>query len=305
MKILAFIILSTLVSSCASHSFKQLKQEGQSVEVREKKLPVVFHKQETNQCGPVSLFTITQFFKSPATLEKIKSMAYTPQSDGSHKGDMIAAARRLEFSVYAVNLAQSLSAIEQEQPVLIFQNLGLGWFPRWHYSVLVGYDADQEKVSLHDGKDAYSEMTFKRFGNSWERGGKWAYVVVPAAVIPKVATLEQLLENSNVFIDIQKYNAAFESLKSAKNKWPERYEIYTSLSNLYFLTKDLNSAQDEAVKAIRLKPKMIGLYFNLAFIQLEIGAKDKARTTRDNAMKLASNDEMKELYLKKFKSIGL
>lgn len=303
-KLFAALIIGAALSSCASKSFKEL--ESHQFEQASKTLDITFHKQRTNECGPISLYTITQFFNSPASFEQIKSMAYTPVSNGSHKSDMLATARRIGFAPYKLeNLPQALNAIGNNYPVLVFQNLGLSLRPTWHYSVLVGYDANTSEVSLHDGKTAYSKQTFKRFANAWERGDKWAYIIAPAKLIPVQADFQQVMVNAQVFADIKKSESAIELLLSAKKRWPKRYEIDTALSNRYFSEKRLDLAQKHASNAIALNPKHPGLHYNLAYIQVHNNQRERALSSKRAALKLVQDANERTDLEAKFAAIGL
>lgn len=303
-QLIAALIISVALSSCASQSYKEL--DSFAIEPISKQLDIKFYKQLTNECGPVSLFTITQFFNSTHKLEQIKAITYTPSAQGSLKSDMLAASRRLGFAPYKLEtLPMALTAITQNYPVLVFQNLGLSFKPNWHYSVLVGFDANAKEVSLHDGKDAYAKQTFKRFANAWERGDKWAYIISPTSRIPSLANYQQVMSNVQVFLDIEDSKNARSLLLEAKKRWPERYEIETSLSNLYFSLKDLKQAQIHAKNAITLAPTLPGLYYNLAYIQLSANQIDAAKRAKEQALKLSSDAGEISSLKEQFSKIGL
>jgi hypothetical protein len=54
---------------------------------------------------------------------------------------MIGAARRHGRLAYLITGPDSMfEEVAAGHPVIVLQNLGLSWYPVWHYAVVVGYD---------------------------------------------------------------------------------------------------------------------------------------------------------------------
>ena len=72
-----------------------------------------------------------------------------------------------------------LAEVDAGHPVIAFQNLGLGWLPRWHYAVVTGYDLDAREISMHSGELSRLTMDFALFERTWRRGDYWAITLLP------------------------------------------------------------------------------------------------------------------------------
>jgi len=296
------ILCAGLFSSCASVHHKKLLGELSGFEPKESKIDLKFYEQSTSQCGPTSLYTILKFYKAKHSYEKIKSMTYIEKAKGTHQTHMLAAARRLGFSAYEINLKESFQAVSQNRPTLIFHNLGLSWAPYYHFSVFAGYSLEDEEVLLHDGHDAYSKMSFKKFANTWSRGGNWSYLVVPANTIPKHASLKAALSNASVFDRIDE-KSAFKVYTAIVKKWPKSFEAYSGLGRIYYRRKENKKAELNMLKAQSLNPKSIGLNYNLAYLYLKLKKIKKANRFKAKTLALAKDNKK---YLEtKFKSLGL
>jgi len=77
--------------------------------------------------------------------------------------------------------------------VIVFQNLGLPWYPRWHYAVVIGYDLPRREVLLHSGPEARKVTSMRLFELTWEWGKNWGVVVLPPEKLPATAEEELLV----------------------------------------------------------------------------------------------------------------
>jgi tetratricopeptide (TPR) repeat protein len=83
---------------------------------------------------------------------------------------------------------------------VVLQNLGLWWYPVWHFAVVIGYDLDEGSLVLHSGPQARLHLSMATFERTWDRADDWALVVLPpddaadvfapAAVLAAAALLE-------------------------------------------------------------------------------------------------------------------
>ena len=296
------ILCAGLFSSCASVHHKKLLDDLNNFRPKNSKIDLKFYKQSTSQCGPTSLYTILKFYKANYSYEKIKSMTYIEKAKGTHQTHMLAAARRLGFSAYKVNLKESFAAVSKNRPALIFHNLGLSWAPYYHFSVFAGYSLEDQVVLLHDGHDAYSKMSFKKFPNTWSRGGNWSYLIVPSSFIPEHASFKAALSNAGVFDRIDQ-NSAFKIYKAMIKRWPMKYEAYSGLGRIYYNRENNKKAEENMLKALSLSPKNIGLNYNLAYFYFKLKKINKANMYKNKALTLA--DDNKDYLKEKFKTLGL
>ena len=99
-------------------------------------------------------------------------------ADGALQLEMTAALRARGLLAYPLrpHLADLLREVQAGNPVLVLQNLGLDWYPRWHYAVVFGYDLDRQIVRLRSGELADRRTGLRAFEQTWARAGHWAIV---------------------------------------------------------------------------------------------------------------------------------
>src|SRR5690606_29823307 len=128
-----------------------------------------FFPQEAYQCGPAALATILVHGGLETTPEQLTPYVYLPERQGSLPVDIVATARSHGRLVHT--LAPQLDALLKEvamgHPVLVLQNLGLDWLPRWHYAVVKGYDLDAGELLLNSGQHEDYALKLATFERTW------------------------------------------------------------------------------------------------------------------------------------------
>lgn len=156
-----------------------------------------FISQKRNHCGPATLTMSAQRYTSDVSLSEVTSLAFTPGANGSFKGDMLSAARRIGLAAYSIpSPERMIEFVQAGHSVLLFQDLGALWIRVWHFALLLGYDTRNKTFILHSGPDAYKENSAREVLRTWERGGKWSFALVPAGVIPNGVSHEEALANA-------------------------------------------------------------------------------------------------------------
>ena len=111
-----------------------------------------FFPQEKYYCGPAALAMVLSWSGLPVTQEEIAAQVYTPGREGTLQSDMVAGARRHgRLAVPVTRLSDLTAELAAGHPVVVFQNLGFGWFPVWHYAVAIGYDLSSGDLSCTRG----------------------------------------------------------------------------------------------------------------------------------------------------------
>jgi hypothetical protein len=124
---------------------------------------VPFYPQESNQCGPAALATTLDWSGSKVTLKTITSEIYTPGRKGSLQPLLISATRYHDRLPYVIrDLEPMMREVAAGHPVIVLQNLGLSWYPRWHYAVLIGYDMEKRIMILRSGRKVPYPFSFER-----------------------------------------------------------------------------------------------------------------------------------------------
>lgn len=177
-----FIVLVVcLLQSCATKTphTDNLVKESVGLPTSFQIDSVPFIKQTENHCGPASLAMILKDKKRPVNLEEVASQMMTPGKQGSFSTDVISTVRRQGMiPVKITDLQSLLTEISNRQPVLVFQNLGFSWYPRWHYAVALGYDLSGPDIILHSGKNKFYRTDMRMFERSWGLAGSWGIMVL-------------------------------------------------------------------------------------------------------------------------------
>ncbi len=176
---------------------------------------VPFFAQEDLQCGPASLAMVLAWSGLAIRPDDLVSQVYTEQRRGSLQLSIVASARRQgPLAVRIESVRELASELAAGNPVLVLQNLGLGWYPVWHYAVAIGYDTSSGEVVLHTGTRPARPVPMPVFERTWARSGYWGLVVTPPDRLPALADETRLraavvgLERSGKRAEAEQANAA-------------------------------------------------------------------------------------------------
>lgn len=261
-----FILL--LLSACAAPLQSSKWREAPPSEFKRavELVAVPFFPQERYQCGPAALATVLAASGADVTAEQLVPQVYLPQRKGSLQPELLATARRHGHVPYVLtgDLAAVLSEVAAEHPVLVLQNLGLSWAPRWHYAVLVGFDLEQNNVVLRSGTDARHVLPLTLFERTWRRGGAWAMVALPPTQLP--ATAQELPYLRSV-ADVEARSdagVAAAAYQTVIRRWPESVTAWFGLGNSRYAQADYTAAADAYRRALDLSPDYGPVLNNLA-----------------------------------------
>lgn len=248
---------------------------------------VPFYPQVEYQCGPAALATVLTHSGSATTPEALVPQVYLPGREGSLQTEMLAAARRNGRVAYrlAPRLEDVLRETSGGTPVIVFQNLALGFAPLWHYAVVVGYDLPREEIILRSGTTSRAVMTLTTFERTWARGEHWAMVAIapeqlPATVdehryVAAVAALERVVPG-----------AARRAYTTAIERWPGNLAARIGLGNSAYALRDLPGAEAAYREATRLHPQAADAWNNLAQTLFELRQRDAALAAAQRAVEL-------------------
>ena len=190
---------------------------------------------------------------------------------------MIAAARRRDRIVYRLSDPKSLSdEIAAGHPVVVLQNLGLSWYPVWHYAVVIGLDFTDGTVILHSGTTSHKRISLRTFAYTWARSNYWGLLVMPPWQLPAVASEENYLRAVGHLERLGRWDIAAGGYQSALRRWPESLPATIGLGMCRYEQGDLKAA--EAVfREATLKFTDEGVLFNnLAQVLMDQGRKSEA-----------------------------
>ena len=226
-----------------------------------------FFAQQRYQCGPAALASVLVDRGVEIHPDSLVDKVYLPKRQGSVTVEMEAAARSYGMLVYP--LANDLEVLLQEvvagNPVLVLQNLGLDWWPRWHYAVVIGYDVKEGTIILRSGVTRRYVMSMGVFETTWRRADYWARVVMPAAVIPASADVFNYLKAASALELSGQEADALSDYRAATESWPESAFAWLARGNQAYK----QGLDDEAETSFRLglkaEPGNAALWNNLAY----------------------------------------
>jgi len=286
--------LLCLQSCTASHQGRQA-----STAVPEELPPAVeltqtpFFPQTEHQCGPAALATVLQFYDLDVLPEQLIPLLYIPEREGSLQIEMAAAARSFGMLPYPLEprLGDLLTEVAAGNPVLVMQNLGFGWWPQWHYAVVIGYDVAASQIILRSGTTERWQSPFETFAKTWERAEHWALAIVPAGTIPATARVSSYLGTAYTLEETGLNQHAIEAYRGATLRWSSNVTAWLALGNLAYQTGDTTAAIGALYTAARIDPDQSRIWNNLAYALYQGGCKEQAMESLKCAKRLSPEDQ--------------
>ena len=231
-----------------------------------------FFAQTAYQCGPAALATVLAASGLPASPDDLGAAVFLPARTGSLQIEMIAGARRQ--GAVATRLPRSLEALLREvhagHPVVVLQNLGLSWYPAWHYAVLVGYDLESGEVLLRSGATRRQSLPMRTFEHTWTRAGSWAFVALRPGELSATADETAVVEASVGFERAAPPADAASAYRAALARWPDNLSLAMGLGNSLHAAGD-RSAAAEAFRRAADRHRSAPAWINLAQTLLDLG----------------------------------
>jgi tetratricopeptide (TPR) repeat protein len=205
-------------------------------------------------------------------------MVYLPERRGSLQVEMLAAARRSRVLPYRLDprLDAILTEIDAGSPVVVLQNLALSWAPRWHYSVVIGYDLPAQILILRSGTTRRQVVSMRTFEHTWRRSNHWAIVAVAPGALPATAESGRYLEAAIAFEKVAEPLDAIAAFSAATQRWPDSALAWMGLGNNAFRARQWPLAEQAFGTAARLSPDPGAALNNLALTLAEQRRLDEA-----------------------------
>lgn len=248
-----------------------------------------YFPQEDYQCGPAALATLLTASGVEVAPGTLAPEVYLPERRGSLSIELVGAARRhgrLPY-VLATTADEMVQELEAGRPVLVLQNLGATRLPRWHYAVLIGYDADRNVAVLRSGRERRLEMKWQRFAGTWHRGGRFAMTTLRPGEIPVHAEPARFIAAAAGLEAAGQRRAAAAAFDAAIARWPTAPHAWLGRGNVAYADGDRAAAADAWSRAIMLDPADAAARNNLAELLLEAGCLDESRRQVERASALA------------------
>ena len=248
---------------------------------------VPYFPQDNDQCGPATLAMALGASGGKETPERLRGEVFVPGRAGSLAPEMLATARR--HGRLALALAPPLDAVLREidagNPVIVLQNLGLSFFPVWHYALVIGYDLPAGDLLLHSGPQEHVRMDLALFERTWVRGGSWAMVATDPARPPVTPDIDALVEAAAA-LERSDSLAARRAYQALLQRAPSHFGAWMGLGNSAAAQGDTAAAIAAFEQATQVDPARGDAWNNLASVRLAQGDIAAARTAVARALAL-------------------
>jgi tetratricopeptide (TPR) repeat protein len=298
---LAVIVPALALSGCAGMTpvlSPHLPEDTRHTAVELDATP--FYPQTVHQCGPAALATVLRASGVDVSPGDLVSRVYLPERQGSLQAELVAATRsyaRLPYPI-ATDLSALLAELQAAHPVLVLQNLGLSFYPVWHYAVAIGYLPDDDAVVLRSGTTRRLVMPAGRFLRTWRLAGYWGLVVLRPGELPARPSAAAYLKAAAGLESVGQTQAAALAYGAAVTRWPNDATAWLGLGNTHYQAGRLSAAEDSYRNAVRADPGYLAAWNNLAEVLAKRGCLNTAITTLDTALaRPGSSDALRKLLL--------
>lgn len=251
-------------------------------------IEVPFHPQEAYQCGPAALAMLANWRAVPVTPQALTPRLYIPGKQGSLQVELLSNTRQLGLIPYVLkpSLEDLLREIDAGNPVLVFQNLALNWYPQWHYAVLIGYDLSRREVILRSGTDRRRINSLALFERTWQRGDRWAMLALQPGQLPATVEYWRYLRALNAMEQVGKQAEAVAGYQAGLQHWPDDTRLLMGLSNSQYALGETTAAIASLQALIRAHPDYAPAHNNLAHLYLQLGQLQRAEQHARHAIRL-------------------
>ncbi|MFQ5897302.1 MAG: PA2778 family cysteine peptidase [Candidatus Methylomirabilia bacterium] len=272
------LLLLVLLVGCATSQTDRLIARGLgALPPRITLLQVRFHPQEAYQCGPAALAMVLNWAGVSIRPEELAPQVYTPGRQGTLQTEIVTASRRHGRIAYPVSTLETLlKEVAAGHPAIVLQNLGLSWYPSWHFAVVIGYDLPRRKLVLHSGLEPRKVVPMRLFERTWARGKNWGVVVLPPEKLPDTAEEKAFLLAAVGLEKAGRWEAAARAYRAALTRWPKSYGALMGFGNSLYASGDLPGAEKAFRAATVADPNAGAAFNNLAQVLLETGRSKEA-----------------------------
>ena len=287
------LFLLALLTACQTPpQTRQLQSSPPDIARQHLIAQVPFYPQQDYFCGPTTLAEVAGFYGLNTSPEAIAPHTFIPGRQGTLQIEMAAATRQLGMLAYTqprATLAQLLSLVAEDIPLIVLQNNSIAWLPQWHYAVVIGYDLDRSEVILHTGVTPNHRLNFATFERTWQRGSHWLLAMLPPE--KSSALLDPFLytKASQDLLSTHQTIAGVVALETATKQWPEYWLPYFLLGTYYFSVEPQRAA-DWFEQGLALAKQQVSYLNNYALLLSNLACHDKATALIEKALVLKPQD---------------
>ncbi len=253
---------------------------------------VPFVPQTPFHCGPAALATVLGHRGIDAPPEALVRAVFVAAREGSLQVEMLSAPRTR--GALATVIPGSLNALRREllagNPVVVLQNLGLSWWPLWHYAVVVGMNLDEGHVVLRSGTTRRELLPLPTFELTWARSQHWAFVVTHPGVWPVTATQRDAETAAVGFERAAAPADALRSYTSLLQRWPDSHVAAVGQGNAWLALGEPAAAAVAFERAAQARDSAVA-WNNLAVARARAGDTKGAADAAQRALHRAQTLE--------------
>ena len=179
-----------------------------------------------------------------------------------------------------------LAEVSAGHPVIVLVNLGLSWYPKWHYAVVIGFDQEREEIILHSGLTANEHLSYRVFLNIWQRSEYWGLLVLPPDRLPATVGEGDWLEAVAGLERTGQWQGAAVGYSAALKRWPKSFVAWMGLGNSRYSLHDLAGSAEAFRQATLLQPENGIPFNNLAQVLNNQGKRKEALAAAQRAVDL-------------------
>lgn len=296
--------LAILLPGCATPQFDALRAQFPPELPRHIELDnVPYYAQEAHQCGPATL--AMAFGAAGVSIEpqQLEADVYLPDKLGSLQVEMLTATRRHGLLAYELDpqLNALLAEIAAGHPAIILENLGLSWYPVWHYAVAIGYDIDREELILRSGPERRQALPLRTFEHTWGRSNFWAMLALPPTQMPARADEEHYVAAALALEQTQQLRAANLAYQTAMQRWPNNLNASMGVGNTAYALGNFTAAENAFRHATSAHPDSGAAFNNLADTLAQQKKFKQALAAARHAVQLGG--DQREVFLQTQKEI--
>jgi tetratricopeptide (TPR) repeat protein len=255
-----------------------------------------FYPQEDYQCGPAALATAFGGSGLVVAPDALAPEVYVPGRKGSFQIELTAAARHHDRLAYPLTgaLPALLAELDAGHAVLVLQNLGVSWYPQWHYAVVRGYDLGSGKLVLNSGRMENYRVAISTFEHTWQRAQHWGLVILAPGELPTTADADAYFSAIAPQLSGTSASGAVVQealLEAGLKRWPDHLELLMARGNQLYGQGQLAAALTQFETAAQRHPDYPYAWNNQAVVAAELGRKEQARAAIDKARTLVPVDD--------------
>lgn len=262
-----FFACAILLPGCATPQFDALRAQFPAELPRHIELDhVPYYAQEAHQCGPAALAMAFGAAGTAIEPQQLENEVYLPDKLGSLQIEMLAATRSHGLLAYELEpqLNALLAEIAAGHPAVVLQNLGLSWYPVWHYAVAIGYDIDRGELILRSGPERRQALPLKTFEHTWARSHYWAMLALPPNQLPARADEARYVAAALALEQTHQTRTAYLAYQTAMQRWPQSLDASMGTGNTAYALGDFAAAERAFRHATHAHPDSGAAFNNLA-----------------------------------------